>query len=136
MPNIEVSEAQAWLEATKGSLGPELDAAMEESIAAQVLSRVATSYDTSAWTTPETTPSLVRKILGMKYAAWYYQKLYSEDDGGMNEYALFLNAQAETLLEGIVTGTNDLIEVEGTVTATMTGSYEESTPVFTMGRIF
>jgi hypothetical protein len=134
--HIAVSEAQAWLEKTKTSLGTTLDADMEESIAAQVLARVATSYDTSAWTTPQTTPSLVRKILAMKYAAWYYQKMYSEDDGGMNEYALFLNASADMLTEGVVSGANDLVEIPGTISATMGASYEESTPVFTMGKVF
>jgi hypothetical protein len=134
--HIAVSEAQAWLEPTKTSLGATLDANMEESIAAQVLSRVATSYDTSAWINEAATPSLIRKVLGMKYAAWYYQKVYSEDDGGMNDYALFLNMQADQLVEGIVSGALDLVEIPGTITSTMTGSYEASDPVFTMGKVF
>jgi hypothetical protein len=135
MPNIDVSEAQAWLELTKANLGAALDVNMETSIASQVLSRVATSYDVSGWTTPGTTPTLVRKIVAMKYASWFYQKLYSEDDS-TNEYALMLNAQAEVLLEGVVSGANDLVEIPGTITATMTGSYEASDPVFTMGKVF
>jgi hypothetical protein len=136
MPNIQIGEAQAWLEPTKGSLGAALNADLETSIASQVLSRVATSYDVSSWTTPETTPTLVRKVIGMKYAAWYYQMLYSEEDGGTNDYAMLLNAQAELLIEGIVSGANDLVEVEGTVGDYQLPSYEESSPVFTMGRVF
>jgi hypothetical protein len=138
MPNIQAGEAQAWLETTKANLGTNLNDDLEASIASQVLSRVATSYDVSGWTTPETTPTLVRKIIGMKYASWYYQMLYSEDDGGTNEYALFLNAQAELLMDGVVSGANDLIEVEGTVEAAGSSgvSFEETTPVFTMGRVF
>lgn len=135
MPNIELAEAQAWLETTKASLGSALDANMESSIASQVLSRVATSYDVSGWVNPATTPKLVRHIIGMKYASWFYNRQYSEDDD-VNEYALFLNAQAETLLEGIVSGTNDLVEVPGVVAGSLSGSYEESTPVFTMGKVF
>jgi hypothetical protein len=136
MPNIEIGEAQAWLEKTKASLGTELDAALEESIAAQVLSRVALSYDTSAWTTPETTPRLIRQIIAMKYASWFYNKQYSEDDG-LNDYALLLNANAETLIEGVVTGANDLPEVEGTVSTGGGPAFElPAQAVFTMGKVF
>jgi hypothetical protein len=136
MPNIEIGEAQTWLEPTKAYLGADLDDNMETSIASQVLSRVATSYDVSGWTTPETTPTLVRKIIGMKYASWFYNRLYSEDSDGGNDYALLLNGQAEVLLDGVVSGANDLVEVPGSVTVARGPSYEESSPVFTMGRVF
>jgi hypothetical protein len=135
MANIELGEAQAWLEETKGFLGAELDPVLEESIAAQVLSRVASSYDTSAWISAATTPSLVRKVIAMKYAAWFYQRQYSEDDG-VNEYALFLNAQADILVDGIVSGANDLVEINIDVASVMGPAYEETQPVFTMGKVF
>jgi CRISPR/Cas system CMR-associated protein Cmr1 (group 7 of RAMP superfamily) len=138
MPNVGVGEVQAWLETTKANLGSSLDTELEASIAAQVLSRVSLSYDVSTWTTPETTPKLVRKVIAMKYAAWFYQRQYSEDNDEPNNYALLLNAQAEQLLDGIVSGANDLPEVDGIGIeySAGRGSYEDTTPVFTMGRVF
>jgi hypothetical protein len=137
MPHIELREAQAWLEPTKASLGAALDPDMEESIAAQVLSRAASSYDTSGWVSPETTPSLIRKVIGMKYASWFYNRQYSEDDT-VNDYALLLNGQADILLDGIATGTNELPDAAGggDVSSSMRPSYEPSSPVFTMGKVF
>lgn len=138
--NIEISEAQAWLETTKANLGTDLDAELEESIATQVLARVGLSYDTSAWIDPATTPKLVRKVIAMKYASWFYQRQYSEDSDSMNEYALLLNAQAEVLLDGIVSGANDLPEVEGIGGTLGAGSPSfwpnDDSPVFTMGKVW
>jgi hypothetical protein len=134
--NIVVGEAQAWLETTKANLGSDLDADLEESIATQVLARVGLSYDTSTWVTPESTPKLVRKIIALKYASWYYQRQYSEDSETANDYALLLNAQAETLLAGVVDGSLDLPEApeDGSVG---TGYVEIlPDPAFSMGRIF
>jgi hypothetical protein len=136
MTNIVVAEAQAWLETTKANLGATLDVELEASIATQVLARVGSSYDTSTWTDSNTTPKLVRKIIAMKYASWYYQRQYSED-GSANDYALLLNAQAETLLAGIVEGVLELPEAPDEGAAAGTGSVEIlPDPAFSMGRIF
>jgi hypothetical protein len=134
--NIVVGEAQAWLETTKANLGSDLDADLEESIATQVLARVGLSYDTSTWVTPESTPKLIRKIIAMKYASWYYQRQYSEDSETANDYALLLNAQAETLLAGVVDGSLDLPEApeDGNVGTGYVEILPE--PAFSMGRIF
>lgn len=135
--NIEVGEAQAWLETTKANLGSNLDAGLEESIATQVLARVGLRYDTSTWTSPANTPKLVRKIIALKYASWFYHRQYSEDSDTTNDYALLLNAQAETLLAGVLDASLELEEVEGSGTPVGTGAYEVlPPPVFTMGRVF
>lgn len=135
--NVTTGEVQAWLEPTKADLGSDLDAALEESIATQVLARVSLRYDTSSWTTPETTPKLVRKIIALKYASWYYQRQYSEDSDTANDYALLLNAQAETLLAGIVDFVLELPDADAPIAPQATGAYEElPPPVFTMGRLF
>lgn len=135
--NIVVGEVQAWLESTKANLGTNLDADLEESIATQVLARLNLRYDTSVWATPETTPKLIRKIIALKYASWFYNRQYSEDDG-VNDYALLLNAQAETLLSGVLDGSLDLPEVDISTDASFgTGAVEIlPPPIATMGRIF
>ena len=137
--NIEVGEVQAWLETTKADLGSDLDEELEESIATQVLARVSLRFDTSAWTTPETTPKLIRKILAMKYASWYYQRQYSEDSDTANDYALLLNAQAETLLAGVIDGSLDIPEIEAPESSAGYGMGSVEVlppPAFTMGRVF
>jgi hypothetical protein len=148
MANIRVSDAQAFLERTKANLGASLDVNLERFVAAQVLSQVAISYDTSGWTDETNTPLLVRNVIAMKYAAMHYQRLYSEDDG-LSDYAIFLNANADALLEGIITGVNDLVEIEGDGPTTLvvepafypndrtTDQYGcVEGPKFTMGKIF
>ena len=113
MPHIQVAEAQSWLEPTKTNLGATLDANMEDNMATQVLARVSLSYDVDHWLDPGTTPKLVRQVIAMKYASWVYQRQYSEDASGLNDYALLLNAQAETIIDGIISGAIDLPEVVG-----------------------
>jgi hypothetical protein len=45
----------------------------------------------------------------MQYAAWYYDKVYSQDDaGGGNSYADRLRLRADTLVAGILDGTLDI----------------------------
>jgi hypothetical protein len=137
--NVKIAEVQAWLEKTRSDLGGDLDAELESSIATQVLARVSLSYDVSDWTSPDATPKLVRKIIAMKYASWYYQRVYSEDSDSANDYALLLNAQAETLLDGVVTGSLDLPELKGTEGTSSLGApaYElPDTPRFTMGKVW
>jgi hypothetical protein len=137
MPHIQVSDAQSWLEKTKTNLGPALDDNLEASIASQVLARVVQSYDVSTWTDNTSTPRLVRDVIAMKYASWFYNRQYSEDDQ-TNEYALLLNAQAEVLIDGIIDGSIDLPEIEGPGPGleNLGPSYEKSDPVFTMGKVF
>jgi hypothetical protein len=141
MPNVTKDEVQAWLENTRARLDT-LEDELEASIATQVLSRIAHSYDTSGWNTPEATPQLVRTIIAMKYASWYYQRSYSEDSDTANDYALLLNANAETLIEGIISGANSLPEVEGRIdpeTISQPAFYPDATdpgPVFQMGKLW
>jgi hypothetical protein len=139
--DILIDEAQAWLETTRANLGTDLDVELESSIATQVLARLSLSFDVSDWTTPEKTPKLVRKIIAMKYASWYYQRLYSEDSDSANDYALLLNAQAETLLDGVATGSLTLPEVTGEENQTSWTSpsfYPDNTtsPSATMGKVW
>lgn len=111
MAYITVAEVNAWLEATKSNV-TSLETELESSIATQVLGRLTNSYDVTTWTDNTNTPKLVRKIIAMLYAGWYYDKIYSETSD-TNDYALRLKAEAEKLLDAISAGTIDLAEVAG-----------------------
>ena len=102
MANITIAEANAWADHVKLNLTT-LDTELEASVASQVLSRVSVAYVTDAWSTPETTPSLVRKIIAMLYTSWYFQRTYAEEEDP-NNYGLLLQGQAELLLTGITDG--------------------------------
>jgi hypothetical protein len=137
MPHVSLAEVQAWLETTRANL-EQLDSQLEASIADQVLARVALSYDVASWDSLATTPKLVRKIIAMKYASWHYQRAYSEDADTTNEYALMLNAQAETLLEGVVNGSLELVDIGSQGDTTLSRPVYElpDTPAFTMGKVW
>lgn len=153
MSNITVQEAQAWLDKSKLLLG-DLDDELEMSCASQVLARVASVYDISGWTTSGTTPRIIRTIISMFYASWYYERTYSEDSAEGQSYSARLRESAGLLLDGVVGGAVSLVEETDSAAAqelsepvfypTDTSSAQEPTDddpslgpaVFTMGRIF
>lgn len=113
---ITAAEANAWADHVKLSIDT-LDGELEAAQAVEVLSRIGTTYAVSGWIDSNTTPSLVRKIIAMKYVGWFFQRTYSEDSEASN-YGLLLVAQAENLIDGIVAGTLSLpgaISVDGSV---------------------
>jgi hypothetical protein len=104
--NIDIQEAQAWLETTKLNLGTALDGELEASISSQVIGRIAQVYDTSSWSSQSTTPKLVRSAISMIYTSWIYSRTYAESSGpGETTYGDLLRQNAEALIEGIVSGT-------------------------------
>lgn len=111
--HITLAEVQAWLERTKLTL-TSLDDSMEAQVASKVLARVASAYPTqvSSWVDYLTTPTLLRSIMAMQYAGWFYDRQYSENPED-NSYADRLRAEAESLLVGIIDGTVDVPEVPG-----------------------
>lgn len=106
MALITVEEANSWADQVKLNLSV-LDSELEESMATQVLARVSQAYETTSWVSSGTTPKLIRKIIAMMYVGWYFQRTYSEEEE-TNSYGLMLIAQAERLIEGIVTGSLSL----------------------------
>jgi hypothetical protein len=148
---ISLAEAQAWLEQTKLVL-PSLDASMEAQISSQILGRLSAAYpaEVATWTTEANTPQLVRSIISMFYAGWFYDRQYSENPED-NSYADRLRAWAEQLLMGLLEGTIDIPEVPGQPAIgepaffpTDTSSANEPTddnpsdggPKFLMGKVF
>lgn len=100
--HINIEEANAWSDKVKLNFG-DLDVELESSQSTQVLARVSQIYDVTSWVSPSTTPSLIRKIIGMLYTGWYFQRTYSEDEN-VSTYGLLLINQAEELILGIISG--------------------------------
>jgi|SRR5690242_73738 len=112
MGNITVEEAQVWCQRNKLDLGVQLDGGLEVQVSSQILGRVAAVYDTSSWTTSLNTPQLVKTIIAMYYAAWTYNKLYSDDNTDTNAYADKLMAMADAMLQNIIDGITEIPGVE------------------------
>lgn len=107
--HITADEANAWAEKTKLNFG-ELDIELENAQATQVLARVSQVYTVTSWVDASTTPALIRKIIAMLYAGWYFQRTYSEDSN-INTYGIMLVTQAETLIDGIISGAIVIVDV-------------------------
>lgn len=65
----------------------------------------------ATWTTPDSTPSLIRAIGGRLVAAAAYRLRYSEDSLDDPEYAQFKYNEAMNLLMGVINGSIILTEV-------------------------
>lgn len=150
MPYIHLTEAQAWAESSKLAIAA-VDTDLEDSVAAEVFARLASAYDTSAWDSPSTTPSLVRKVIAMRYVSWQISRAYAAD-AGENEYALRLLGMSDMIITGLVDGTTVLLDDPNQTTFDTTPSFypndassalEPTTddrslggPAFTMGVIW
>lgn len=111
MPWTTVDRINTWLEPKKTSVN---DVPQDLELAAkdQVFARMALSYDVTGWTDSGSTPSLVQGIMAMYIAAWFYQRVYSQD-ADLQAYAMWIINQADILVKGIVSGILDLIDVAG-----------------------
>lgn len=110
--HIAEVNVQAWLEESKLEVGS-LNIELEAQITSEVLGRISRAgYDVLSWTDSTTTPKLVKKIISMLYAGWFYDRAYSET-ADTNQYAQRLKKAAETLILGIIGGTIDIEEVTG-----------------------
>jgi hypothetical protein len=115
--HIEVEDAQSFLEGTKANLSS-LDDVLENELSVYVLGRLSDVYSdpatgTTTWIDSTTTPELVKMIIAMEYAGYYYNRQYSEvisDDNGKS-YGDMLIMRAETMLAGVISGSILLAEV-------------------------
>jgi hypothetical protein len=103
MSRIEPSEAQAWSEDTKLPLA-EFDPALISQVEAWVMGKLATAFDTTTWVDAVTTPELVRQVIAMMYVHRLYNRAYSGDPDNMNDYAMWLRAEALNLIDGLIAG--------------------------------
>lgn len=65
----------------------------------------------AGWTTPETTPEIIRAIAGRLVAALYYSRAFSAETTEAPEYAQNLYNEAMSMLMQIVTGDMVIPEV-------------------------
>lgn len=68
-----------------------------------------------SWTTPETTPPLIRSVAARLIAAKWYSSLYSEDDPTVAAYAQWLYNEAVAMLADIRDGTLTVLGVDDEV---------------------
>lgn len=114
MARITLQEAQAWVEGTKFTIssiaaGTNLDLLLQ--IEEEIVSRVASTFDTTTWVDATTTPRLVRVAIAKKFVAWMYRRQYSESITDTDAaYATLLEVNSETIVSGLVDGS---IEIPG-----------------------
>jgi hypothetical protein len=107
MARIQLADAQGWVESTKLTL-PSLDVALLNQLEEEIIARLHTVYDTSTWLDPITTPAIIKVIIAKTYAAWVYDRQYSENQDQGNDYAAMLRTNAEMLITGLIDGTIDI----------------------------
>lgn len=113
MAHIVLADAQTWLEGTKAHLTA-LDPNLETQISNDVLARCSTTFPdlVSTWVDNNTTPALVKMVIAMNYAGWFYDRQFSEMiTSSPTTWGMVLRANAETILDGIISGSVVLPEV-------------------------
>jgi len=117
MAHIVLADAQAWLENTKANLVT-LDLNLESQVSGDVLGRLSDTYSSPTfgvptWIDNTTTPVLVKQCIAMLYAGWFYDRQFSEMVAAEGpSYGTVLRNYAETLIEGIISGSIILVEIE------------------------
>lgn len=117
MPRIILADAQAWAEKTKlpfSSLDIDLLGQVEEQTIIKLQSCGIETTTIATWTNSTNTPLFVKSIIAMLYVAWIYDRQYSEEQSGGNDYAAMLREHAKMLLQGICDGTIELPGVPST----------------------
>lgn len=109
MTVITIEDVRGWVETTKLNI-TSLDLNFLPQLEAEVFARLGPVYDTTTWLDPNSTPMIVRVIVTKYYAAWIYDRAYSENQGISNEYAAQLRLNADMLITGLIDGT---IEIPG-----------------------
>ncbi|MHA2047125.1 MAG: hypothetical protein ACW99G_20225 [Candidatus Thorarchaeota archaeon] len=123
MALIDVDDVQPWLEPTKLRLDHD-DPLTEEPFQSEfVKSRLAScDIDVTTWLDAATTPTLIKSIIGMLVAAQRYNTYYSETEDAGNAYANKLEERASMLLEGVCSGSIDLLDITDDPATTGFGS--------------
>jgi hypothetical protein len=107
MTLITVNDVRGWVETTKLNITT-LDLDFLPQLEAEILAQIGTVYDVTGWVDPSSTPPLVKVIITKAYAAWIYDRAYSENQGVNNEYADMLRTNSDMLIAGLLDGTIEL----------------------------
>lgn len=109
---IELSDAQAWIDQVGNKLPlASLDDALVSSLAEQLKGRLGQQYNVEAWTNTNNTPALIKKILGMQYIGWHYQRVFANDTDNVSNYGARLLEEAEKLIVALTTGVLTVTDV-------------------------
>lgn len=138
---IDLHEAKAWLSETKIDLN-ELDDVFVDQLQSEILGRLSSVYQTSSWLTPSTTPTIIRKIISMRYVGWLYLRSFSEE-AVENAYGMRLLIEADDLLNDATSGQLPIEGIDGVI-ITPDMSYgvitfepsDDTEPVFSMSQVF
>lgn len=127
---IVVGDVQAWLEATKLTLGVNFTAdqlTLEQVAQTKVFAALSPVYSTTTWVDSGSTPQMVRNIIAMYTAAYLYNKQYSEDDPTITSYGTWLIGMADGLIAGLIDGSLSLSEVPNPSNPTNPSYYPDDT---------
>lgn len=112
--HIATTDVQAWLETTKLTV-PSIEVALETQVSGEVLGRLTETYSgfTSEWVDTSTTPEIVKKVMAMMYAGWFYDRQYAEviSQEPASSYGLVLRTWATALLTDIISGAVSIEEI-------------------------
>jgi hypothetical protein len=152
--HVSIAEVQQWLEVTKARV-TQLDLELEGTATELVLSQLRSTYAVEAWVDEGTTPKLVRSVISLLYAGWFYDRTYSEDTpDSATSYGSKLESAAMALLGSLVAGSTLLDETTvprdntsfpvfwptdaATLIASQEGDDAEGAAprAFTMGKVF
>ena len=115
--HIVVADAQTWLENTKANLTA-LDPNLENQVSTNVLARLSDVYNDPSfgvptWVDNTTTPVIVKQVIAMFYAGWFYDRQYSEMVAAEGtSYGVVLRTYAETLIVGLLSGSIEIAEIQ------------------------
>lgn len=117
--HIQIADVQAWLEPVKCPISS-IEPVMENDISVHLLSRLIVGFPdpatgVPAWVDFNSTPNLVKQAIAMNYAAWFYDRQYSEVEAGsptavhtalmgITSYGSLLRHSSEMLVEGMISG--------------------------------
>jgi len=103
MAHIALNDVTPFAESTKMPIAS-IESVLEVSETIEVLARLSNVFDTSTWVDDTTTPSLVRKIIAMRYISAMYLRTYAEDED-TSSYGRWLYQRSEMLLNSLASGT-------------------------------
>ena len=101
MPFLSDSDIVTWVDSVKIPGTITVETGLESVAVETVFGRLAGTFDVRLWQDSATTPRLIVKVLAMTYVAYLYQRTYSMDED-LSNYAAFLLAQSEALIQGIL----------------------------------
>lgn len=110
MAHVGVEDVNTWLEPSKLSVS-EIEPGLDVYATGLIVGALVARFDTTTWVDETTTPSLVKQLISMLYAAAFYRREYSEDlvDGTGLNWAQWLEQSAGGYVSQIVAGVIDII---------------------------